>query len=456
MKNENSKNRRNLLTDQEMDIYNTFNFDVEVDITGFKNLSSLAKRLLVAIESEIDEESPHEAVEIGHKTLRARVCKKVRVNGGSITERLKPTITEIEEYGLIMKRSSYSVDEGKSYGYALTDKYFKASRVYRVVNRKPSGRRSYKTWSGKINLPAFEGRLNGGEYDLDWLNHLSLCESVKQLRDLKTDWVRLSRIALDVKNILLRKHRCSVGQTGRVYLLPNGICSELRKYLTLGGERLAEGDIKTCHPSLCSHFYGKMTATVKYSEEAIQDEKNLFLSNLKSSTDFYRSLMQHIPSYKGTRKDFKKDFNSWLNGKQGLRLVEDALGENYPILTQFVVTVNRKAKIKIEEELANFRIEQKLSKRVAKQRFNYPSFKPYLGSYTQKIESNVVCNLVFQAALQKGIPFIPIHDGFMCPSEKFTKFAKLIESGFKEKYGCEVTVEKEKTIQDIVEEGVAA
>lgn len=412
-------------TDAEKNILMAFSFDLEVTLSGKKRVSQLAQRLIAAVYTEAESNDPLAYCDHGSDDLRRRLCRFIPKSRKR--EVLKPAIEEAIDHGLLHKRRPYETSKC-CYGYAVSNCFLKGSKVW-TINPKLPDVRNYPPVATKFDWL-------DNEWDMSWLNHLSLDESVVELLEThKSNPQRLNRLAYDVSRILKRKYRITVGNTWRITMLTNQICSDLRCYLTHKGKRLVEGDIKTCHPTLLAWLYRKIESP------AAKTERTSFIQ-YTNDCEFYSMFMDEGNEDAAHRDQAKKRFNAWLNGAEN-RVIYETLHSRFPLLANLIKSVNSKEKAAFKKREEEFRIKQKLSRTKAHRRYKEDGMTRVVGCAIQKLEAKIVCRKCFKYALENGKVFLPIHDGFQCLPEDYELFSKMIVDGFKEE--ADVTVRVEPT-----------
>lgn len=409
------------LTDVEKRIIRAFSFDFEVTIEGKKRISPLAQRLIAAIYSEADSDDLLAHREISSEQLRLRICRAI--TGTRNKEKLASAIKEAIDHGLLYKRSPYVCGKN-SFGYAISSKFLKGQKIW-TKNPKNPDLKGFEPVNIKFS---WQDKL----WDMAFLNDLSLDESVVELLEVyKDDPKRLNRLAYDVRRIIRRKHYISEGNTHRITMLTNQICSDLRGYLTYNGKRLVEGDIKTCHPTLLAWVYqGSKDEGAIFERQAFIE----YIDNPKN--DFYSIFMDRATS----RDEAKTNFNAWLNGSAN-QVTYEALHQKFPILAERISRMNTKEKTAFYERREEFRITNKLNRAKANERYKECGMKRVVGCVIQMLEASIVCRQCFKYALEHGTPFLPIHDGFQCLPEDYNSFTNMIVEGFSKKAGVRVRVE---------------
>ena len=412
-------------TNPEKEILKECSFDHEVTINGKSKVSRLAQRVIASVYSESDFDDPLAYNNYSHRELRERVCKTVPKTRKK--EALKPAIREAIDNGLLYERQPYE-EKKKSFGYAITNRFRRAEKLWTSNPRTPD----FRDYSTK--MPSFDW--HGTKWNMEWLTELSFDESViNLLKENRDNPRRLNRLAYDILRVLKRKHYIAEGNTNRISMLTNQICSELRKHLTYKGERLVEGDIKTCHPTLLALLYKRLN-----SPEAAIEHKSFIQFIQNPENDFYSIFMSDGDNDNAKRDRAKKSFNSWLNGSDNLVTFE-ALHERFPLLAKSIKSCNDRENEAYKKRKKAFRIKNKLSSGKAHRRYKEDGMRRVVGCVIQKLEAQIVCRKCFKYALENGKLFLPIHDGFQCLPEDYELFSNMIVEGFEHKAGVSVRVE---------------
>lgn len=299
----------------------------------------------------------------------------------------------------LIERSSYeplgfteSLKKGVSYGYKLSPKYAKNTKVRYL--KYPTLARKLKDIRVKRLQAIFRKHANY-RYLYECQNLITFSSKVNfYLRklELETD-SRRRQTAEGLVNILKNheeeEYTFSLSErTGRVFYIPNYMNSALRPYIQLNGEPTEEIDIPASQPLFLSLLYPKKA----------QAEKAEYLKLVRSGK-FYETLQRWTPKYsylsRGELKErvFQQIFFS-KNYKNTPQLMK-TFTEHYPTI----------AKVIWKEKSVD---HTKFACRI------------------QKLESDFIIKKVVTHLRMESIPCLCVHDSVIVPKSQ----AKVIRKWF--------------------------
>lgn len=199
-------------------------------------------------------------------------------------------------------------------------------------------------------------------------------------------------------------------KSGRVFHAITSTPKEMREFLLIDGEAIAEPDIPSAQPTLAATLYDS-------GNEAEQAEKQRYLSFINS--DFYKSLAKEAGSHLKYRKAIKRACyrEIFFNPKVSKGKLWKAFKKLFPLLAR-----------KIEERKGQTRLGLKKNSDFA--------------IYLQKAEAEIVINDVGKQLVEAGIPFVTVHDSIICPKKDEKKVEKLLHQAVDKAVGGTPSIPK--------------
>jgi hypothetical protein len=304
-------------------------------------------------------------------------------------------IGDLLSLGLIECDNIYSISEGKTLAYRLTQKAEESPEKWRVkYTGKLIGRVNNK--ETEIFLSQDKNLFNQAVYRN--LKSVTLSDSPEELakkfggNDFFAAYAHLTEI--ESGNIFFKEDKKSGRRFHSLTCMPR----ESRSAILIDGEPTTEVDFSACHPWLCMSFY----------EPGFEKEKKEYHAALDEG--FYKFLADKIKSDISTDEKYQKFkigciaqiFYDYPRQNDSSKLV--MFKQLFPHLHEIIES---------EKHISNSKFSIKL----------------------QSMEADLMFDGVFFRLLSEDITAIPIHDAVICKKQHAGRVRLIMEQEFITKYG---------------------